>query len=106
MIITLIHEPVFLESFSYLYITKCFLLSMLCLPLQDQHLMIKENLLLGHHDASKGFVQSADYGYLTVSVTFRPVSSVRKSGQLGTTCNNINFIITTFCSMRYSFVSF
>lgn len=49
---------------------------------EDQHLMIKENLLLGHHDASKGFVQSADYGYLTVSVTFRPVSSVRKSEKL------------------------
>lgn len=57
--------------------------------------MIKENLLLGHHDSSKGFVQSADYGYLTVSVTFRPVSSVRKSGQLGITITKIhhnNFI--------------
>nr|XP_022329862.1 tricalbin-3-like isoform X4 [Crassostrea virginica] len=49
---------------------------------EDQHVLIKENLLLGHNDPSKGFVQSADYGYVTVSVTFRPVSSVRKSEKL------------------------
>lgn len=59
--------------------------------------MIKENLLLGHHDSSKGFVQSADYGYLTVSVTFRPVSSVRKSGQLGITITKIHHNILFIC---------
>ncbi|XP_061173076.1 uncharacterized protein LOC133182305 isoform X2 [Saccostrea echinata] len=46
---------------------------------EDQHAVIKENLVLGHQDPTKGIVQSAEYGYLTVSIVFRPVSSVRKS---------------------------
>lgn len=84
-----------LENISYLFIIEMFSTAHAFLTLQDQHLMIKENLLLGHHDSTKGFVQSADYGYLTVSVTFRPVSSVRKSGQLGTTITSYlnNFLV-------------
>ncbi|XP_056021913.1 uncharacterized protein LOC125650208 isoform X3 [Ostrea edulis] len=46
---------------------------------EDQHTVIKENIVLGHNDPSKGFIQSGEYGYLTVSMTFRPVSSVRNS---------------------------
>jgi hypothetical protein len=78
------------DSLHYSYVMLCHAITIM----QEETVSVKRTLMLGYNRPDEGFVPDKSCGQITVSVVFRPIASVAKSGQR--TCYSLTVVFVLF----------